>query len=58
MFEFISVVVLLILGILGFTWVAYLISMHLFDDVPSYPVFVLGWIAAGLCVAYFVRSPP
>ena len=58
MFELISVAVLLILGFLGFTWVAYLISMHMFDDMPSYPVFVLGWIIAGILVAYFVRSPP
>lgn len=53
MFEFISVAVLLILGFLGFTWITYL----LVDDMLSYPVFVLDWIAAGLCVAYFVRSP-
>lgn len=58
MFELISVAVLLILGFLGVTWVTYLIGMHLFGDVPPYWVFVLCWIAVGILVAYFVRSPP
>jgi hypothetical protein len=58
MFELISVIILLILGFLGLTWVIYLTGMYLFDDMPSYPIFVLGWIVAGLLVGYFVRSPP
>ena len=58
MFELISVAVLLIVAFFVSTWMTYVGAQLLFGDVPPYWVFVLCWIAVGILVAYFVRSPP
>lgn len=57
MFELISIIVLFVVAFFGITYVVYVSCDYMFDDMPPYWLFTLCWVAAGIIVGYFVRSP-